>query len=88
MATKSRTTDKHFLIFYKKGTGTFIITEPLPWARENQAHFFPKYNFTTKVPTTNAICEYLEKKYKFKKQVDKSGVKAYTNLDPDLNMDV
>lgn len=87
MATKSRTTDKHFLIFYKKGTGTFIVTEPLPWARENQAHF-SKFNFTTKVPTTNAICEYLVKKYKFKKQVDKNGVKAFTNLDPDLNMDI
>ena len=87
MSAKSRTTDKHFLIYYKKGTGTFIVTEPLPWARENQKHF-DKYNFTTKVPTTIAICEYLVKKYKFKKQVDKSGVKAYTNLDPDLNLDI
>jgi hypothetical protein len=86
MSAKPRTTDKHFLIYYKRGTGTFIVTEPLPWARENQAHF-PNYNFTSRVPTTNGICEYLVKEYKFKKQVDKSGVKAYTNLDPDLNLD-
>lgn len=26
---------KHFLIFYQKGVGTYIITEPRSWAREN-----------------------------------------------------
>jgi hypothetical protein len=35
---------KHFMMYYKRGTGTFIITEPLPWARENQ-ELFPDYNF-------------------------------------------
>lgn len=87
MTANSRTTDKHFLIYYKRGTGTFIVTEPLPWARENQAHF-PNYDFTTNVPTTNAICDYLVKEFNFIKQVDKSGVKAFTNLDPDLNLDI
>lgn len=88
MNTNSRTTRKVFLIFYKIGTGTFIITEPIPWARENQKHF-PTYNFTSKnIPTTNTICKYLRKNYNFEKQVDKNGIKAYTNLDPDLNLDI
>jgi hypothetical protein len=39
---------KHFMIYYQKGSGTYVVTEPRPWARENQ-HHFPNYNFQ---PTT------------------------------------
>jgi len=31
---------KHFMFYYKRGTGTFVVTEPRPWARENQ-NLFP-----------------------------------------------
>ena len=27
---------KHFIMYYQKGAGTYIITEPRPWARENK----------------------------------------------------
>jgi hypothetical protein len=30
---------KYFMIYYHKGSGTFVVTEPRPWARENQHHF-------------------------------------------------
>lgn len=86
MSAIKKRADKHFLIFYKRGTGTFIVTEPRPWARENQAHF-PNYDFISDEPTTNTICDYLVKEFNFVKQVDKSGIKAFTNLDPDLNID-
>jgi hypothetical protein len=29
---------KHFMIYYQKGSGTYVVTEPRPWARENQHH--------------------------------------------------
>ena len=35
---------KHFVIYYQRGAGTFVVTEPRPWARENQ-HHFPNFTF-------------------------------------------
>jgi hypothetical protein len=31
---------KHFLIYYHRGAGTFVVTEPRPSARENQYSFW------------------------------------------------
>ncbi len=45
---------KHFIIYYQQGTGTYVVTEPKPWARENQNHF-PNHNFidNDNTPTTD-----------------------------------
>lgn len=32
------------MIYYKKGSGTYIVPEPKPWAKENQ-NYFPRYTF-------------------------------------------
>ena len=31
---------KHFMIYYNNGTGTYFVTEPMPWAKENRAFFW------------------------------------------------
>ena len=68
------------MMYYKKGTGTYIITEPLPWARENQS-YFPKYTFQAKdCPTTQIIEKWLIKNKDFKKVVDNETVSLIQNL--------
>jgi hypothetical protein len=50
---------KHFMIYYGTGTGTYIVTEPRPWARENQ-NLFPNFTFQpNNHPTTNFIEDWL-----------------------------
>lgn len=47
-------TVKHFMMFYLRGSDTFIVTEPRPWAKENQ-NLFPDYDFLTRFPSTKAV---------------------------------
>jgi hypothetical protein len=79
--------NKHFLIYYKKGTGTFVVTEPKPWARENQEHF-PNYNFQKKnEPTTENIEKYLMENFGFKiERFVNPNIIVLRNLDPNLNL--
>lgn len=76
---------KHFMIYYKKGTGTFIITEPNPWAKENQ-HLFLDYDFMTRFPTTNIIESLLINQYSFVRVVNNHNVSLIQNLNTDLNL--
>lgn len=77
---------KHFMIYYHNGTGTFVVTEPKPWARENQ-QFFNDYDFINKKPTTNVIEKKLIKQFKFKIKVDNEKIKLIQNLDTNLSFD-
>jgi hypothetical protein len=75
---------KHFLIYYLKGSGTFVVTEPRPWARENQ-HHFPDFTFgSDNHPTTDFIESWLIENKKFKKVVDSPNIVVVQNLDPNL----
>ncbi len=77
---------KHFMIYYKIGTGTFIVTEPLPWARENQ-HFFPNYNFQDgNVPTTDFVEAWLIANMNFVRVVNNGDVSLIQNVNPNLNL--
>lgn len=79
--------NKHFLIYYKKGTGTYIVTEPKPWARENQIHF-PNFNFANSdnEPTTENIEKYLMEKFKFiMEKFENPRIIVLKNLDPNIN---
>ena len=77
---------KHFMIYYKKGTGTYIITEPRPWAKENQ-QYFPDYAFVgDNHPTTEAVEKWLKDNKNFTKVVDTLEVIVYQNLDPLLDI--
>jgi hypothetical protein len=77
---------KYFIIYYKKGTGTYIVTEPRPWARENR-HHFPNYNFTANHPTTETVIKHLIDNYNFKlSQFQNNKIVVIENLDPNLNL--
>lgn len=76
---------KHFMIYYKNGTGTYIVTEPRPWARENQ-HLFPQFDFLTNHPTTEFIENWLINNKAFQKIVDTPNIIAIQNLNPNLNL--
>ena len=77
---------KHFMIYYKKGTGTFIVTEPRPWSRENQ-HHFPNYTFQHKDhPTTDFIEEWLIENRNFQKIVSNKTVSLIQNIDIELDL--
>jgi hypothetical protein len=49
---------KHFMLYYAKGTGSYVVTEPRPWARENR-HYFPQFDFINSHPTTNDVETFL-----------------------------
>lgn len=77
---------KHFMIYYKRGTGTFIVTEPRPWSKENQ-HFFPNYTFSgNNHPTTEEIETWLINNHNFRRVVNNSNVTLIQNLDIHLNL--
>lgn len=77
---------KHYLIYYKTGTGTYIVTEPKPWARENQKHF-PNYNFQKEnEPTTENIEKYLIEHFEFTlEKFENPKIIVLKNLNPNLN---
>lgn len=77
---------KHILIYYKKGTGTYVVSEPRPWARENSI-LFPDYDFDKKHPTTETIEKWLIKNKNFKKSEFKnSNITLIFNLDPNVEI--
>jgi hypothetical protein len=77
---------KHFMIYYKRGTGTYVVTEPRPWARENQ-HHFPNYTFQpNNHPTTDTVEAWLIENRNFQRVVDNDFVSLIQNVDPDLDL--
>jgi hypothetical protein len=71
---------KHFIIYYKRGTGTFVVTEPRPWANENREHF-PGYDFINQKPTTNAVEQFLRVHLGFREVISNNDVVLLQNLD-------
>ncbi len=71
---------KHFMMYYHRGTGTFIVTEPRPWSKENQ-NFFPEYDFVRQYPTTNLVETRLINEYGFRRVVQNDDVVLIQNLD-------
>lgn len=77
---------KHFMIYYKRGTGTYIVTEPRPWARENQ-HLFPNYTFQqNNHPTTDTVEAWLIDNRNFQRVVDNDFVSLIQNVNTDLDL--
>lgn len=77
---------KHFIIYYQKGAGTYIVTEPRPWARENKKHF-PTHDFITNHPTVAKIEKVLIESFHFKKVVNTKDIVLIQNVAPDLSFD-
>ena len=78
---------KHFMIYYRKGTGSYVISEPRPWARENQ-HYFPQYNFLgNNHPTSDFIEEWLINNKSFQRgDFNYPTVDVIYNLDPNIDL--
>ena len=77
---------KHFIIYYKKGTGTYVITEPRPWARENR-ELFPEFDFVNNHPTTDDVESILVQNHNFQKLTfPQNNIVVIQNLDPNLNL--
>jgi|GEM_PF-2546138 len=73
---------KHFIIYYQIGTGTYVVTSPRAWARENN-HLFPGVVFTGTNPTTNQIVKLLTEKYGFEtKNYQEPKVSVTYNMAP------
>jgi hypothetical protein len=76
---------KHFMFYYKRGTGTFVVTEPRPWARENP-NLFPDYNFAENFPNTTSIENLLIERFGFTKVIENEEVVLLQNLDININI--
>jgi hypothetical protein len=76
---------KHFMMYYKRVTATFVLTEPRPWAKENQT-LFPDYDFIQRVPTTNAVEQLLINQYDFQKVIENEDVVLIQNLETTLDL--
>lgn len=74
------------MIYYHKGTGTYIVTEPRPWARDNRNNF-PGFNFSpNNHPTTKFIEEWLIANRNFIRVVNTRNIVVIQNLDPNLTL--
>ena len=83
---EKRKHNKHFVIYYSKDLGTYVTTEPRPWARANK-HLFPTFNFVLREPSTEEDVQLLETDYNFKTEVysnEKGAV--HINLNPELTI--
>jgi hypothetical protein len=77
---------KHFMIYYAKSTGSYIVTEPKPWARNNK-NYFKQYDFIKKTPTTHEIEKYLIDNKGFKKvNTNDKKISLIQNLDSNINI--
>lgn len=76
---------KHFMIYYKNGTGTYITTEPRPWSKENQ-NLFPNFDFIDNSPTTNFIENLLINEYGFVSVYEDINISLIQNSNPNLNL--
>jgi len=72
---------KHFMIYYQKGTGTYVVTEPRPWARENK-NYFP--DFVKKHPTSIEVEDWLINNKNFKRVINTNKIILVQNIDPNL----
>jgi hypothetical protein len=78
--------NKHFMIYYKSGTGTFVVTEPRPWARENQ-RYFPDHDFSSGAPRTKEVNQVLIERFNFVRQdYDGQNITVLFNLNPNLDI--
>lgn len=74
---------KHFMIYYQKGSGTFVVTEPRPWAREN-LNLFEEFDFNNNQPTTNYIENFLIQNYGFELMLNDDNVRLIQNVNLNL----
>ena len=76
--------NKHYMIYYKQGTGTYIVTSPRAWAWENR-HHFRNYDFVNRHPTVDVVEAYLVQNHGFVLQEhDNELVTVISNLNPTL----
>lgn len=77
---------KHFMIYCHKEPGTYVVTEPRPWASENRHHFL-NYNFQpNNHPTTDVVEVWLIENRNFQRVVDTDDISLIQNVDPEIDL--
>jgi hypothetical protein len=75
---------KHFMIYFQKETGSYVVAEPRPWAKKNK-HYFPNYTFQgNSHPTTDVVEKWLINNRDFKVAFKNNEVFLIQNVDPNL----
>jgi hypothetical protein len=74
---------KHYIIYYQAVAGTYVVTEPRPWARGNQS-LFPAHDFITSEPNVDSIERYLIQHQGFNRVVSTPEIVVLINVDPSL----
>jgi hypothetical protein len=73
------------MIYYHRGTGTYVVTAPRAWAWENQHHFHGR-DFSNDHPSSAEVEEYLVNNHGFVlAEYDHELVTIVYNLSPNLN---
>ncbi len=77
---------KQFITYYQRGSGTYVITAPRAWARENK-NLFPDYSFSDKRnhPTSAVIINYLIENFGFIVGHKDSEISIIYNFNPSLD---
>ncbi len=75
---------KRYIIYYCKSAGTFVVTEPLPWSKQNQQHF-PKFDFINSKPRTEDVNLWLQNNRNFLRE-NYEGVVVLYNLNPNIEL--
>ena len=74
---------KNYIIYYQAEAGTYVVTEPRPWARGNKS-LFPAYDFITSEPNVDTIERYLFQHHGFNRVVSTPEIVVLINVDPSL----
>ena len=72
------------MIYFCKSAGTFVVTEPLPWARQNQEYFL-EFDFTNNKPRTEDVNLWLQNNRNFLRE-NYEGVVVLYNLNPNIEL--
>ena len=79
--------NKHYLIYYHQGTGTYVVTAPRAWAWDNRVQHFPGRDFINNHPTSSEVETYLVNNHGFTLvEHDQELVTLVYNLNPNIEL--
>jgi hypothetical protein len=76
---------KNIMIHYHRRTGSYLVAEPRPWAKENQVHF-PTYDFITNHPNMKSNESLLIEQQNSQRVANMPKIVLIQNLDSNLTL--